>query len=98
MLTSVVKNYQLIVNNMGQLIDISGYRNDYLSQKIGLKPANFSLKKQKGNWSVEEVMKLLEIIENDEIEDYMDVVKIKEAASKGKFVSSEEFEKRMGWK
>lgn len=98
MLTSIVKNYQLIVNNMGQLIDISGYRNDYLSQKIGLKPANFSLKKQKGNWSVEEVMKLLEIIENDEIEDYMDVVKTKEAASKGKFVSAEEFEKRMGWK
>jgi hypothetical protein len=97
MLTSIIKNYQLIVDNMGRLIDISGYRNDYLSQKIGLKPANFSLKKQKGNWSVEELLKLLSIIENEEIQNYMDALRIKEA-SKGKFVSSEQFEREMGWK
>jgi len=47
MLSKIALNYQVLVNNMGQLIEISGYRNDYLSQKIGLKPANFSLKKQK---------------------------------------------------
>ena len=97
MLTSVIKNYQLIVNNMGQLINLSGYRNDYLSQKIGLKPANFSLKKQKGNWSVEELLKLLSIIENEEIQNYMDVLRIKEA-SKGNSISSDQFEKEMGWK
>ena len=97
MLTKIVENYQLIVNNIGQLIEISGYRNDYLSQKIGLKPANFSLKKQKGNWSADEVLKLLSIIENKEIEDYIDVLRIK-AASKGKFISSGQFEKEMGWK
>ncbi len=33
MLTNLAKNYQLLVNNMGRLIEISGYRNDYLSQK-----------------------------------------------------------------
>ena len=97
MLTSVIKNYQLIVNNMGQLINLSGYRNDYLSQKIGLKPANFSLKKQKGNWSVEELLKLLSIIENEEIQNYMNVLRIKEA-SKGNSISSDQFEKEMGWK
>ena len=50
MLSKIALNYQVLVNNIGQLIEISGYRNDYLSQKIALKPANFSLKKQKGNW------------------------------------------------
>lgn len=98
MLTSIVKNYQLIVNNMGQLIEISGYRNDYLSQKIGLKPANFSLKKQKGNWSAEEVLKLLNIIENEEVQNFIDVLRIREATSKGKSITSEQFEKEMGWK
>ncbi len=72
MLSKIVLNYQLLVNNMGQLIEISGYRNDYLSQKIGLKPANFSLKKQKGNWTTQEVLKLLAIIESKEVEDYID--------------------------
>ena len=97
MLTTIIKNYQLIVNNVGQLIEMSGYRNDYLSEKIGLKPANFSLKKQKGNWSADELLRLFSIIENDEIQDFIDALRIEEAA-KGKFVSSEQFEKEMGWK
>ena len=98
MLTKIVENYQLIVNNLGKLIDISGYRNDFLSQKIGLKPANFSLKKQKGNWSSEEVMKLITIIENKEIQEYIEDLRMKESMAKGKFISSNEFEKQMGWK
>lgn len=97
MLSKIALNFQVLVNNMGQLIEISGYRNDYLSQKIGLKPANFSLKKQKGNWSVEEVIKLLSVIENKEIEAFMDEVAMK-ANTNGKFVPFDHFEKRMGWK
>ena len=89
-------NYQMLVNNMGQLIEISGFRNDYLSNKIGLKPANFSVKKQKGNWTTTEVLKLLSIIKNKEVEDYIDVLKMKEI-KKGKFITSDEFEKRMKW-
>jgi len=96
MLSKIVLNYQMLVNNMGQLIEISGFRNDYLSQKIGLKPANFSVKKQKGNWTTDEVLKLLSIIENKEVEDYIDALKIKES-KKGTFISSNEFEKRMKW-
>ena len=96
MLEQIVMNYQMLVNNMGQLIEISGFRNDYLSNKIGLKPANFSVKKQKGNWTTTEVLKLLSIIKNKEVEDYIDVVKMKEI-KKGKFISSDEFEKRMKW-
>jgi hypothetical protein len=96
MLERIVLNYQMLVNNMGQLIEISGFRNDYLSQKIGLKPANFSVKKQKGNWTTTEVLKLLSIIQNKEVEDYIDVLKMKEI-KKGNFISSDEFEKRMKW-
>ena len=96
MLAKIVLDYQMLVNNMGQLIEISGYRNDYLSEKIGLKPANFSIKKQKGNWSADEILKLLSIIENKEIEEFIDNLKIK-AAKDGNFISSDEFEKRMGW-
>ena len=96
MLEKIVLNYQMLVNNLGQLIEISGFRNDYLSHKIGLKPANFSVKKQKGNWTTTEVLKLLSIIKNKEVEDYIDVLKMKEI-KKGKFISSDEFEKRMKW-
>ncbi|HMO60810.1 MAG TPA: hypothetical protein PKC39_05385 [Ferruginibacter sp.] len=97
MLQKWAENYQLLVDNMGRLIDLSGYRNDYLSQKIGLKSANFSVKKQKGTWSVDEVIKLLSIIENPEIENYMDDLRMKRSV-KGKFITADAFEKRMGWK
>ena len=96
MLAKIVLDYQMLVNNIGQLIEISGYRNDYLSEKIGLKPANFSIKKQKGNWSADEILKLLAIIENKEIEEFIDNIKIK-AGKEGNYISSDEFEKRMGW-
>jgi len=97
MLDTIVRRYQLLVNNLGQLIEMSGYRNDYLAQKIGLKASNFSIKKQKGNWSAEEVLKILAIIENEEIENFMDEVKMNDQ-KKGNYITSSEFEKRMGWK
>ena len=97
MLDTIVHRYQLLVNNLGQLIEMSGYRNDYLAQKIGLKAANFSIKKQKGNWSTDEVLKILAIIENDEIENFMDEVRMNDQ-KKGSYITSSEFEKRMGWK
>ena len=86
----------MLVNNLGQLIEISGFRNDYLSNKIGLKPANFSVKKKKGNWTTTEVLKLLSIIKSKEVEDYIDIMKMKEIKN-GKFISPDEFEKRMKW-
>lgn len=97
MLSKIVLNYQLQVNNMRQLIEINGYRNDDRSQKIGLKPANFSLKKQKGNWTSQEMLKLPAIIESKKVEGYMDEIKMHEH-KQGTFISLDEFEKRMGWK
>lgn len=37
------------------LIEISGYRNNFVAKKIGMSPAYFSVKKRKGNWSEKEV-------------------------------------------
>ena len=94
MLLKIVLKYQMLVNNMAALIEISGFRDEYLSKKIGLKSANFSVKKQKGGWTTDEVLKLLSIIENREVEDYIGALKIKES-QKGIFISSDKFEKRM---
>lgn len=68
---NIVTDYQTLVRSIPQLIEISGYRSDFLARKIGLKPANFSVKKQRGNWSTDEVEKLLELINNEEVENYL---------------------------
>ena len=71
MVQDIVADYQTLIKNIPQLIEISGYRSDFLARKIGLKPANFSVKKQRGNWSSEEVEKLLQVIGNEEVETFL---------------------------
>lgn len=75
MLSKTAAKYQLLLNNVKQLIDISGYTDEYLSNQLGLTLSRFCLKKQKKGWSVEEVIKLLEFIESEKTQDFIDVVK-----------------------
>ena len=58
MIKDTVLNYKLLVDNLGNLIAISGYRNDFIAKKMGIKPTTFSVKKQKTTWTIEEVEKL----------------------------------------
>src|SRR5260221_13238205 len=97
MVNEIVSNYRTLVNSLGELIQESGYRSDYIAKKIGMKPANFSQKKQRGNWSVEEVEKLLGVIDNEDTENYL-MLQLMRAAKKDETVSYEEFQKEMGWK
>ena len=97
MVQDIVFNYQTLLKSLGELIQISGYRSDYLAKKIGMKPANFSQKKQKGNWSVAEVEKLMQIIDNEDTEDYL-MLQLMRAAKGDETVDYAAFQKEMGWK
>jgi hypothetical protein len=94
----VLENYKLLKESLGDLIKKSGYRNDYLADKIGMGAAYFSIKKKKANWSDSEVEKLIKVINSQEAADYFDTVMIKAKMKKGKYISSDEFENKMGWK
>ena len=67
----IIQNFQSLVKSIPDLIEISGYRNDFIAKKIGLKPANFSIKKQRGTWSTDEVEKILQVINNEEVENHI---------------------------
>ena len=97
MVREIIFNYRTLFQSMGELIQISGYRSDYLAKKIGMKSANFSQKKQKGNWSIEEIEKLMKVIENEDTENYL-MLQIMRAAKNDETVSYAEFQKEMGWK
>lgn len=99
MITEIINQYGDIVQKISHLIDLSGFRNDYLAQKIGMQPSNFSVKKKKNNWAYEELSLLVPILEkSDEVQEYIDTEIMVKGLSQGKNISSEEFEKRMGWK
>jgi hypothetical protein len=56
----------------------------------------FAVKKQRGNWTDEEMIKLAGILENEDVRGFYEGLIIKEHKT-GKAVSSDDFEKTIGW-
>lgn len=96
MATEIVTNYKNLLSNIGRLIEVSGYRNDYIAQKIGLTPVNFATKKKRGTLSVDEVEQIISIIENEDVENYI-MLEIMRSRQDESSISLEQLEKEMGW-
>jgi len=98
MLSEIANNYKTLLQFLPDLIDVSGYRNDYLSKKMGLSSSTFSAKKQRSNWSADDVVKLMSIIENEDVEEYL-MLQLMRAAKDDETISANEFRKEMKkWK
>lgn len=67
----IVSNYKNLVMNINTLIDVSGYRNDYIAKKLGIPPSTFSVKKNRGSFSVDDIEKIMQVIDNEDVEDYL---------------------------
>ncbi|MCF2446533.1 hypothetical protein L0657_21430 [Dyadobacter sp. CY345] len=93
----VIHNYKELKRNMGNLINKSGYKNSFLAEKIGMQPTLFSVKKQRGNWSDDEMEKILVLIENEELEDFY-FGEILREREKEETISYSDFKEEMGWK
>ena len=98
MITDIVNNYRTLLQFLPDLIEVSGYRNDYLGKKMGLAAATFSAKKQRGNWSADDVVKLMSIIENEDVEEYL-MLQLMRADKESETISTDEFRKEIKkWK
>jgi len=67
----IVSKYLNLLHSIPTLIEISGYRNDYLAKKLNMKSVTFSAKKQRGNWQPDEVENLMRLINNEDVENYL---------------------------
>ncbi|WP_171037872.1 hypothetical protein [Dyadobacter luticola] len=83
--------------NIGELIEVSGYRNDYLAKKLGLSNVNFSAKKNRKSFSLEELKKLASIIDNEDVSDFW-LMQEMEARKDDDTISHDELYKEMGWR
>ena len=97
MLQKTVSDYKRLVAAIPDIIEVSGYRNDYIAKKLGLKPQNFSVKKQRSSWTPDELEKLLTIIINEDVENYLLLEQMR-ALKNEETVTLAEFKKEMGWK
>jgi len=92
----IIEDYKELKSHLGILIDKSGYKNAYIAEKVGIPASNFSQKKKRGNWSLEEIENVLKVIENQELEDIF-LLEIVKERDKGDTISYEQFQKEMGW-
>jgi len=76
---------------------VSGYRNDFIAKKLGITNVNFSAKKNRKTFSIEEVKKIVSIIDNEEVEDYLMLSEM-DARKDDEAISHDDLYKRMGWK
>ena len=76
---------------------MSGYRNDFIAKKLGITNVNFSVKKNRKTFSIEEVKKIVSIINNEEVEDYLMISEM-DARKDDETISHDDLYKRMGWK
>ena len=97
MIVEIVSNYENLVGNIGKLIEVSGYRNDFIAKKLGITNVNFSAKKNRKTFSIEEVKKIVSIIDNEEVEDYLMISEM-DARKDDETISHDDLYKRMGWK
>lgn len=92
-----VLDYKNLVSKLADLIEISGYRHDYIARKLGMKPQNFSVKKQRVTWNPDEVEKLLTIIDNDDVENYLMLEHLRSLKAE-ETMSLDELKKFIEWK
>ena len=96
--THIVATYKRLLGNVAAIIEVSGYRNDYIAKKLGLKAQNFSAKKQRGNWTPDELEKLLTVVNNEDVANYLMLENMR-IMKEDETVSYDEYKKLIaGWK
>ena len=94
---NIINQYRAIKNNLGEIIKVSGYRNDYVAKKIGMSPQSFAAKKQRNSWNDEEIEKVLAVIDNEDSEDFI-LLQLMRSIEDEETISLEEAKGEMGWK
>ncbi len=94
-----IAEYQKIKESIPTLLDVSGYRNDFVAKKIGMRSTYFSVKKQRGTWTDKEVENILLVLtqHNEEVVDYILLQQMRNA-EKEETLTLAEFKKEMEWK
>ncbi|MBL4652393.1 MAG: hypothetical protein JKY53_05940 [Flavobacteriales bacterium] len=59
---SAINKYEEIVTNISYYIDISGYKNNFLSEQLGIGRVSFQRKKANSSFTFEQIRKLSKFI------------------------------------
>ncbi|MBP6387082.1 MAG: hypothetical protein KA313_03935 [Pseudarcicella sp.] len=88
----IVQDYLKLKSDISILLKKSGFKTSYIAEKLGIPQPTFSVKKQRANWNEAEMLKIVSIIENDDLEDFY-FGKMMSDMNETEFVSLSDFKK-----
>jgi hypothetical protein len=89
MVAELVRDYSTLCMHVTDLIDLSGYKVDFVRQKLGYSKPGFYKKRKAGNFTPEEIMELLKVIRFEEIEDKIYVDLLEDSRKSGMLTEKE---------
>lgn len=69
MLSEVILEYKILCLHVADIINLTGYKVDYVRQKLGYSRPGWYKKRKNGNFSPEELGEIFKIIRVEELED-----------------------------
>lgn len=69
MLTEVISEYKMLCMHVADIINQTGYKVDFVRQKLGYSRPGWYKKRKTGNFSPEELAEIFKIIRAEELED-----------------------------
>lgn len=96
MIQETLFNYRIIISNLSKAIEVSGYRKDYIAKKIGISPQALSAKINRGSFSFDDAVNLLNVIDNEDVEEFFMLEKMR-ALKDDDTISYQEAKKELGW-
>ena len=85
----IITDYEKLCNSVTDLVDASGYKLDYVCNKLGFTRMGFYQKRKAGTFKPDELKKLFKIIDNGSLEDKL-LGKIMEQADKSETLTEQE--------
>ena len=96
MIRETINNYRFLQENLSKLIEYSGYRLGYITDKMGMDRTSFYYKRKNSKFSIDEMQKLMDVIKIDELEDEVLYEMSVEAEQDGNFVPLKEIARVFG--
>ena len=96
MQVQAIENYKAILSEINTIIDISGYKNEYIARKLDIQPQYLSVKKLRNSFSLEDVEKILAIVMNEDVANFF-MLKEMELRDKEEEIGLADFKKMMKW-
>lgn len=89
MITDVINEYKILTMHVTELIEKTGYRVDFVSEKLGLSKPGFYKKRKAGNFSPDELLTILRIIKAEDLEERLFVDIMEKSKLSGRLTEKE---------